>query len=334
MATVIEIHIEEGGLKKMQVTDNGVGMGRDDLEICFLPHTTSKLTEDHLLGIRTLGFRGEALSSIAAVSALSIKSRTESDHAGTLVTILNGELNEISPTGTPKGTVITVHDLFHVLPARKKFLKSVPTELRHITEVIVQYGLAYPGVHFQLTHNDKTILDLPRRDTLPERIRTLLGVSTFDQLIPLSHEDSYLKVEGFIGVPQISLKNNSHQYTFVNNRSVTDKIVASAVKEAFGSLIPSASTPVFLLYLTLPYDLVDVNIHPRKEQVAFINPKLVFDGVKMAVSETLHTHNITFNLARFKNETSARVGETTSISGKLLKYTLGEAVSRSEKSDF
>lgn len=322
-ADIIEIHVEDAGLKRITILDNGEGMSRKDLEICFLPHTTSKLRDEHeLVGIKTLGFRGEALSSIAAIATLTIQSRTQNDLSGTQVIIRNGNLESISPIGTPPGTIVTVDHLFFNVPARKKFLKSERTEFRLITDMVIRFALSYPSIHFVLTHNKKTILDLRAKDNAFERVKVLLGASLFDQLIPLRFEDGYIKIFGLLGKPQVASKQNQKQFIFVNNRHITDRMISLSVKEAFGTLLPASTTPIFLLHINLPPELVDVNVHPRKEQIAFINARQIFDALKQATVETLNSHNLTFKLAKFKQESSARLGETTSCSGVFLKETV------------
>lgn len=322
-ASVIEVHVEESGLKRITVIDNGEGMSKEDLLESFKSHTTSKImSEDELLRIETLGFRGEALSSIAAISTLSLKTRTAQSHGGTVVTLRNGVMENVAPVGMPVGTIVIVDQLFSSVPARKKFLKSAKTEFRHITDVILHAALSYPAIHFVLTHNKKTVLDLPKKEHLEERIRLLFGEALFEQLMPLSFEDGYIRVEGYIGRPQVAAKNNQRQYIFVNNRHVNDKLISLAAKEGYGTLLPTASTPVFRLHVTLPFEAVDVNVHPRKELVSFLNSKAVFDAVKLAITQSLAEHNVTFNLARFKQESSAKLGETTSFAGSLLKETV------------
>lgn len=322
-ATVIEVCVEEAGLRRIIVQDNGEGMSQEDLELSFLPHTTSKLKDEtELVGIKTLGFRGEALSSIAAISTLTIRSRTKNQPSGYEIIVRNGNVENSSPIGTPVGTIVTVDNLFLNVPARKKFLKSEKTEFRLITDIITNFALSYPSIHFVLIHNKKTILDLPQRANNTERIRSLLGSNIYDQLIPFHFEEGFIKLSGFLGRPQMASKQNRQQFIFVNNRLVSDRVISLSVKESFGTLLPAATTPVFLLHLQLPPEIVDVNIHPRKEQIAFMNSQQIFDAIKNSVIETLNNHNLTFKLAKFKQENSSRLGETTSFSGALLKSTV------------
>lgn len=322
-ADSISIHVEDAGLKQITISDDGEGMSREDLLECFKPHTTSKIkSEDELLGIKTLGFRGEALASIAAISRMSIQSRPKNEIAGTRVDLDGGEVTDISPVGMPPGTTITVDDLLYSVPARKKFLKTTTTEFRHISEVVLHYALSFPEIHFVLTHNKKTILDLPKKSDFTDRIRMAFDESLLEHFLPVKHEDGYVRIEGFVGKPQAASHNMSRQYIFVNTRKVTNTLISLAVKEAFGTLLPSSSTPVFRLHITLPYEFVDVNVHPRKEHVKLTDSRMIFDAVKLAVTETLVNNNIIFNLAKFKTETSTKMSETTSFAGTLLKETV------------
>ena len=322
-ATVIQVHIEEAGLKRVVVQDNGEGMTEEDLKLSFLPHTTSKLHDEHeLVGVRTLGFRGEALSSIAAVATLSIKTRRHKDPGGTKLIVRNGEIEHLGPVGTPPGTIVTVDNLFVSIPARKKFLKSDKTEFRLISDVVTQFALSYPNIHFSLTHNKKTIFDLPARKDNFDRVAFLLGSAITEQLLPIDYEEGFIKIRGFIGKPHIASRQNRQQFLFVNSRPISDRIISLSVKEAFGTLLPSSSTPIFILSLVLPPETVDVNVHPRKENVSFINSKQIFDAVKTAVTTVLNEHNLTLGLAKFRQENSARIGETTSFAGELLRESV------------
>lgn len=319
-ASFIDVQVEESGLKKIIVTDNGTGMNKEDLELCFLPHTTSKLsTDDDLVGVRTLGFRGEALSSIAAISHMTIQSREENTDIGYKVTVSRGKEAEVVPIGTPFGTRVSVDDLFYSVPARKKFLKSGKTELRLISNIILQFALCYPTIHFVFSHNKKLIFDLPPKKNNEERISFLLGNDFLLQMIELKKEENYIQIRGYIGHPQQASKGNNKQFLFVNNRLVSDKLISLAVKEAFGSLLPSSFTPTYLLFITTPPETIDVNVHPRKEQIAFINNSLVFETVKNAVIETLNNNNINFRLSKFKDDNSVKTGETNSFTGLILK---------------
>ncbi|HSW87833.1 MAG TPA: DNA mismatch repair endonuclease MutL [Candidatus Saccharimonadales bacterium] len=328
-ADYITIHIEEAGLKKISVTDNGIGMTKEDLIECFKPHTTSKISsEEELIGVTSLGFRGEALSSISAISNLTIKSKTKAASEGTEVGIKNGVVEKVSPVGIPIGTTMHVEQLFHTVPVRKKFLKTQATEFRHIVEIVTQYALAFPKIRFFLTHNKKIILDLSKNQTLTDRMKLLLGKDIFEQLIPIAAKDSYLTIQGYLSKPQLTTTTISKQFIFVNNRRVHDKFISAAVKEAYGNLLEQHSYPLFVLFLTIPFERVDVNVHPRKDQVNFVNRKALIDQIQAEIRETLEKQNITFHKPVFF---SPRSGSTNSFAGKLLKDSVTPWGRKSDK---
>jgi len=333
----IRIQIEEAGLKKIVVSDDGEGMSEEDLLQSFKPHTTSKVTEETLIGIKTLGFRGEALASIAAICTLTLQSRTKETPAGISIKIQNGEIVDKSPMGMPVGTAITIQNLFSTVPARKKFLKTQRTEFRHIVELISSYALAYPHIRFTLIHNKKIILELSKNMTLPNRIEKILGASLLTQLLPVTAEPSYVQIQGFIARPQISVSTQSKQYVFVNKRLVSDRLISNAVKEIYGHLLEATRFPVFILFLDLPHEAVDVNVHPRKEQVIYMNTRSVYDAVKDAISKTLSENNLTFSqdiLPKY----SPRAGTTSLYAAQVLKeeiipWNVKDALSVLDSSD-
>src|SRR5882724_11841270 len=318
-ADSVAIHIEESGLRKIIVTDNGEGMDKEDLEECFKPHTTSKLqTAEQLSYIHTFGFRGEALASIAAISNVTIQSKTEKAISGTSIEITDSVVKKISPIGMPGGTTMTVADLFHSVPGRKQFLKSYRTELRHIIAVITSFAFANSAVHFVLTHNKKIIFDLPKKQNLSERIKLLLGTTIFFSLLPVNYEKGALNISGFIAKPQLTTTSNQKQFIYINQRKVSDKFISLAVKDAYGNLLASKTHPIFILFVSLPYEYVDVNVHPRKEEVRFVDAKMVYDSVHAAVSQTLTEKNITYYLREEKGlALSDKI--TNSFAGRLLK---------------
>lgn len=315
-ADQITIVIQDSGLKKLQVIDNGEGMDQKDLELSWKPHTTSKITNnDNLLGITSFGFRGEALSSLAAVSKLTLQSRTKNNRVGYQIEIESSKLLSQNPIGMPLGTVIIAENLFANIPARKKFLKSPQTELRHIIDVVNNFVATYPEIHFVLTHNKRALIDAPKTDNLQDRIEKIIG-NSLSLFLPIKRDDTYIKTSGFIAKPQLNSTTTSKQFLFVNKRKVTDKLLSLAVKEAFGTMLESNTYPIFMLFLEMPYDLVDVNVHPRKEQVSFINSQTIFQFVKESIIELLQENNITFQNLSWKR---SGVGMTNSYAGKLLK---------------
>ncbi len=330
-ATEVQIFIEDAGLKKIQINDNGKGMSKEDLEICWKPHTTSKLTENNnLIGIRSFGFRGEALASLAAVSTLTIKSRREHDTTGHQVEIENGKMLKSIPAGMPHGTTVIAEHLFASIPARKKFLKSTQTEFRHIVEVISHFAIAYPTVIFLLKHNNRTVLDFSHNRNQTQRIEHIVGKETFSFFLPFKNNDSHISLSGYIAKPQMHSSTQSRQILFVNNRKVTDRLISLAVKEAFGTMLESNTYPLFILFLQLPYEMVDINVHPRKEQLAFFNNQSLFQIIKETALETLQKNNLTFQNLSWKR---AGFGTTQSFAGKLLKQTVLDKEDFQIKSD-
>ena len=320
-ADEITISIQDAGLKKIQVIDNGEGMDKNDLLISWKPHTTSKIkTLDELIAIKSYGFRGEALASLAAVSKLTIQSRIKQNPIGQQIEIENSILLSQSPIGMPEGTVVIAENLFANIPARKKFLKSQQTELRHIIDVVNNFVATYPTIHFTLSHNTRILIDAPKTINIKERIEKLYG-EDFSLFLPIKRTDMYIKLTGFIAKPQLHSSTNSKQYIFINKRKIIDKLISLAVKEAFGTMLESNTYPMFILFLDMPYDLVDVNVHPRKEQVSFVSPQTIFQVVKESIIEVLQENNITFQNLSWKR---SGVGMTHSFAGESLKHTVLE----------
>lgn len=315
-ADQITIQLEQGGIGKIRVVDNGQGMDKDDLLKCFKQHGTSKISSaEDLNQVRSLGFRGEALYSITSVSKTTIQSKTGQERSGNQVVINGGKVERISPVGIPRGTQIIVENIFFNLPARKKFLKKERTELLQIINVVTKTGLAFPKIGFFLNHNQKTILDLPKNQTLAERVETLLGKALFPYLIPIEIDRPHFNLKGFIGKPQIARENRSKQYLFVNHRPVVNQVASAAVSKAYGSLIPPKSHPLFILFINLPPQLVDVNIHPRKQEIKFINSSFVFHTIYQAVLNQLENSNLTFKAESYPFITDSKK-ITTSLTDK------------------
>jgi len=263
-ASVITIHIEEAGLKKITVIDNGEGMSKADILESFRPHTTSKIAGDTMHEIRTFGFRGEALSSIAAISDMTIASRLVTDTSGYAIELKQGNIEKSGPIGIPAGTIVTVNNLFYTVPARKKFVKSIRTEFRHIIDLINIYALSYPNVRFTLIHNKKTILDISSNQSILDRIKQSLGEKIYRNIIPIQYEDGYIKLSGYISKPQVYAYTPEKHYLFVNKRKISDKLISQAIKDAYGTLLETSAYPAAILFIDVPYELVDVNVHPRK----------------------------------------------------------------------
>lgn len=319
-ARSIIVHLEEYGLKRITVIDTGEGMSSEDLQESFKSHTTSKLSSsDELSNIQTMGFRGEALASIAAVSTLTIKTRDSENPIGMSITLKHGKLIKNVPIGMPCGTEVIVDHLFHNLPVRKKFLKSQRTELRYIIDLITGFSLAYPSIQFVLQHNKRTLIDLSVHVDQLIRIQKLLGKDIYNSLVPVTYNDSYISIQGYLAKPNITTSSQNKQFLYINNRLITDKNIASAIKQAYGSLLAQAVNPVYILHISLPYEIVDVNVHPRKEYVRFADTKLIIHAVTQAVKQTLDSYDLIPYTPINSLFLQDAVGSTDSYAGKLLK---------------
>ena len=285
-ATEITVVVEKGGHQLIQVRDNGHGITADGLAQAFLRYTTSKISKvDDLFKIRTLGFRGEALASIASVSEINVSSSVD-ESAGYQMDLVNGVTDAIKAAPPIGGTEITVRNLFYNTPARKKFLKSATTEFRQIVKMLRRFGLEFPEVSFQLMHNDKTILNLTP-ESLEERIIALADPSYRDQLLPVNMIKGDYNISGFVGTLNLVRGRPGDQYLFVNRRFIQNRLLNSAVYAAYESLVKRGEYPFSLLNLMLPPDQLDVNVHPRKIEVRFTDEWRIYHVVKSAVREAL-----------------------------------------------
>jgi DNA mismatch repair protein MutL len=305
-AKTIRVEVEAGGKRMIRVIDDGHGMSHDDALLAFERHATSKLrSADDLLSIPTLGFRGEALPTIAAVSRLLLESRAEEDAEGTRVEFAGGKLVSVKPAGLPAGTTVSVADLFYSVPARRKFLKSDTTELGHIASLVTHYALANPGKQFVLTTPTQQIVDCSPVERLAERVYQLFGKQSFDELIEIpvvsaafraaitepeleqSEEKARLTVYGFTSRPEVQRPNRNGIYIFVNRRLVRDRLILHAIHEAYRNIHPGSVFPATLLFLEMPYDEVDVNVHPAKIEVRFRRSQFVHDFTRDSIRQSL-----------------------------------------------
>jgi len=284
-ATKIAIDVKEGGRKLIRVTDNGEGMVPEDALACFGRHATSKLYQpDDLFSIKTLGFRGEALPSIASVSRLRLE--TEADGSiGTAIEIAGGKLLSQHEQAFPRGTQITVEDLFFNVPARRKFLRSESYELSQITTFCTHYALAFPELHFVLKSAGFEILSAPTTTGFRDRIFQVFGKDLLDQLV--EHEKSFgrsgVKVHLFTSRPQVQKYNRNSMFFFINRRLVRDKIILHAISEAYRNILPSGTFPVVIMFVTIPFEDVDVNVHPAKTEVRFKHQSFVHDAIRDSI---------------------------------------------------
>ncbi|HTD21369.1 MAG TPA: DNA mismatch repair endonuclease MutL [Terriglobales bacterium] len=308
----IKVQVEAGGRKLIQITDDGCGMVRDDALLAFERHATSKIKNaDDLLNIATLGFRGEALPSIASVSRLLLETRAADESSGTLIEINGGKMQRVEDAGLPSGTTITVRDLFFNIPARRKFLKAESTELSHIASLVTHYALAHPEMHFELHSMSNAMLVAPPVAGHSERVFQVFGKEILDQLIPVSAElrlehvglpqpppwkrdEDYqapvpgeLKLHGFVSKPEVQKLNRNSIFIFVNRRLIRDRVVQHAITEAYRNVIPPTVFPVVLLFLELPGEEVDVNVHPSKTEVRFRQGSTVHDFIRDSLRAAL-----------------------------------------------
>jgi DNA mismatch repair protein MutL len=314
-STRIKIQVEAGGKKLIQITDNGCGMVRDDALLAFERHATSKIKDaDDLLSVATLGFRGEALPSIASVSRLHLETRAPDEDSGTVVEINGGKIFKVEEAGLPAGTSITIRDLFFNTPARKKFLKAESTELSHIASLVTHYALAHPDKHFELHSATNAVLVAPPVAGYSERVYQVFGKDVLDQLIPvasmqpLEHvglpqpppwrrqeededrgpvEPGEMRLHGFVSKPEIQKLNRNSIYIFVNGRLIRDRLVQHGLTEAYRNILPPTLYPVVLLFLELPTGEVDVNVHPSKTEVRFRQQSVMHDFVRDSVRAAL-----------------------------------------------
>jgi len=269
-ASRIDVSIEKGGTELIRVADSGCGISPEQLGLALASHATSKIQDaDDLFDVRSLGFRGEALASIAEVSRLLLRSRTGEDQAGAEIEVVGGHAGEVTPCGSPVGTTLEVRQLFHNTPVRRKFLRTTQTEMGHVAEAFTRIALAYPRVHFTLRHNDRVVHDLPPVESWRDRILTFFGAEIADALIPVQSENSGVRLSGYVANPTVSRANNRMQYLFLNGRYIRDRSLQHALGEAYRGLLMSGRFPIAFLRLELPTDAVDVNVHPTKLEVRF-----------------------------------------------------------------
>ena len=269
-ATKIEVEIMAGGTSLMRVTDNGCGMSLEDAKLAIERHATSKIQEvGDLYSLRTLGFRGEALPTIAAVSRFRMRTRKEGEELGTQVSIIGGVTHDIGETGCSLGTTIQVEDLFFNTPARKKFLKTTHTEGGRISDFMTKLALSRPDIAFRLISNNKTAAMTPGNGSLFDTIRSIYGSQAADALLALSFEDEDVKITGYITKPSMLKSSRAWQTFIVNGRIISNKAIAKAIDNAYHSLLPKSGFPMVVLNITVQQRSVDVNVHPQKREMKF-----------------------------------------------------------------
>ncbi len=291
-ATIVKLYIKNGGCSFIQVEDNGKGMNQADAILCWERHATSKIqSAEDLYALRSLGFRGEALASIASVSEVEMQTRMTEEEQGVLVRINGGQIEDQEIVACPRGTIITVKNLFFNLPARKNFLKSISVETKHVMEEFQRMALAYPSIAMELYNQDKEVFKL-KSSQLRERISELLNIKD-EQLIECKEDTEIVRISGFIGSPNASKRRRGMQFFFANGRYIRDNYLNHAVKAAYAELIEDKAYPFYALFLEVDPSKIDVNIHPTKHEVKFEDGQHVYSLLQSVVKKALGQH---FNL--------------------------------------
>ncbi|MCD6596334.1 MAG: DNA mismatch repair endonuclease MutL, partial [Bacteroidales bacterium] len=289
----IKIIIKEAGKSLVQVIDNGCGMSDTDARMAFERHATSKINKaEDLFLIRTMGFRGEALASIAAVAQVEMKTRKTEDELGTHIRIAGSNVESQSPVSCSAGTNIIVKNLFFNIPARRRFLKTNATELRHIIVEFQRIALTLPGISFFLYHNDSEIYNLPVVQSLPQRISGIYGRGISPNLIPVKTETTIIAIKGYIGKPEFARKTYGEQYLFVNQRFMRHPYFHKAVMEAYHEILPPETIPSYFLYFEIDPEHIDINIHPTKTEIKFEDERAIWQIIHASVREALGKFNI------------------------------------------
>lgn len=317
----IHLILKDAGKSLIQVIDDGSGMSENDARMCFERHATSKISRsDDLFNIRTLGFRGEAMASIAAVSQVEMRTKRAEDETGTLIYIEGADVKKQEPVAAPDGTSISVKNLFFNVPARRKFLKSNSIELRHLTEEFQRISLAKPEISFVMEHNGQEIYRL-RSGKLAKRIVSIFGKNYQQRLIACREELEHIKLYGYIGKPDHAKKTRGEQFFFLNNRFIRHGYLHHAVMQAFKNLLPDKHFPLYVLFLEMEPGMFDVNVHPTKAEVKFEDERVLYALIHSTVKKALGVHTVTpsidFDLdVNFVNNISEQKSEPSGNSGK------------------
>jgi DNA mismatch repair protein MutL len=299
-ATEIKLIINDAGKSLVQVIDNGSGMSETDARMCFERHATSKITTiEDLFHIRTMGFRGEALASIAAVAQVELKTKRVDDETGIYIEVENSAVKKQEPIAAPVGSSIAMKNLFFNVPARRNFLKSNAAEMRHIVDEFTRVAMSFPEILFTLTANNQQLFHL-EAGSLKQRIVQLLGNNYNAKLVSVKEDTDYMNIYGFVGKPETAKKTRGDQYFFVNNRFIKSAYLNHAVMNAYQEMIPGDSFPMYVLFIDLDPAVVDVNVHPTKQEIKFEDEKIIYAFVQAAVKHALAQFSVTptldFNL--------------------------------------
>jgi len=310
----ITVELKAGGLRLIRVMDDGEGMDREDVPLALQRYATSKVRKaEDLYAIHTLGFRGEALPSIAQVSKVTLRTRTANSLSGTKLSCEGGETKSISETGCPIGTDVEVTDLFYNIPVKRKFLKSIRSELRAALSHFVRLSLSHPKISFKLVHDGRTLHEYLKTESPLVRIEAIFGKEMYQHLQPVGFEWGDIRVSGFAGLPSFSKRNAEGIYFYVNQRFIKDRMIYKAILDGYRHFIPGNQFPIAILFITLPPSAVDVNVHPTKAEVKFKDPERVYQAVLAAIRALLES-----------KESLSQTGEKASAEGKDW-FSLGKA---------
>ena len=317
-ATEVKVILKNAGKTLIQVTDNGKGMSHTDARMSFERHATSKISKsDDLFDLYTLGFRGEALASIAAIAHVELKTQPSDNEVGTQIKIEGSKVSKHEIGNFPIGTTISVKNLFYNVPARRKFLKSEPVELRHILDEFTRIAIVYPNIFFSIFHNDNELYHLPF-SSLRQRLTNIFGKQINEKIVPVSEETDFLTINGFIGKPDFTKKTRGDQFLFVNGRFIKSNYLNHAIRSSYENLIPKEHFPFFVLMLEAPTDSIDINIHPTKQEVKFENERLIYNYIKVSVKHALGKYSIApaidfdedFSFQKIQNQGSSSFQKT------------------------
>ncbi len=331
--THIKLIIKEAGKQLIQVIDNGVGMSTTDARMSFERHATSKIrTAADLNAIRTLGFRGEALASIAAVAQVDLKSKKHGEELGTHIVLEGSDLIKQESCETPGGTNLQVKNLFFNVPARRKFLKSNTVELRHIIDEFQRVAIAHPDIMFEVFHNNVETYHLPS-STLRKRVVNLFGKNMNDKLVPIEEETDLCKISGFIGKPEAAKRSRGEQFFLINGRFIKSPYLNHAVVGAYEEIIPAKSYPFYLLALEMDPERIDINVHPTKQEIKFEDERLIYNIVKAAVRHALSQYNIAPSLDFDQSPILANIGTAVPDHNTRDKIIIPSSFSRDQRPD-
>ena len=310
-ATNIEVEIGDGGVAYMRITDNGIGMTEEDARLAILRHATSKIQQvEDLYDIASLGFRGEALASIASVSHFSLTTRKADSDLGTRITVDGGTFTDCIPYGAAPGTTIEIRDLFYNTPARRKFLKSERTESSKIQDIVGKLALSNPHISFKLIVDDRVAIITPGNGNIGDTVAALYGYKTKDDIFTVAYESDSIYIDGVVSKPTLLKSTRIWQTIIVNNRVISDKTIMKAIDNAYHALLPKNGHPLVVLNITVPAEMVDINVHPRKSEVKFSDDKIIFKavyhGILNALNNPLHE--------RYERESSVYMGISESLS--------------------